>query len=147
MDKTESHIKQNIEETRAAMNEKIEKIEGRVHETMEGTQSTIDTVVGNINRAKETIEDTKSIIDNSIDTLRHAVDETVERVKYTAELIEQVKHNPWIMLGSAVLVGYVMGSMNRQDAAGASSLHEQTKASFESRSPASSPMVNEQQPG
>lgn len=138
MDKTESHIRQNIEETRAAMNEKIEMIEGRVHETMEGTQSTIDGVVGNINRVKGTIEDTKSVIDSSIDTLRQAVDETVERVKYTADLIEQVKHNPWIMIGSAVLVGYVMGSLNRQDSLDMGHAHKQGTPSFEAKSPAPS---------
>jgi ElaB/YqjD/DUF883 family membrane-anchored ribosome-binding protein len=120
MDKTESDIKQNIEETRAAMTQKIEKIEGRVHDTMEGTKSTIDNVVGNMNRVKDTIEETKSVVDTSIDTLRQAVDETVERVKATAELIDQVKQNPWIMLGSAVLVGYVLGSLNRQEALGTS---------------------------
>lgn len=113
MDQRESHIKQNIEETRAAMNEKLEKIEGRVHDTMEGTRSTLDNMVGGINRVKGTIEETKSVIDNSIDTIKQAVDETVERVRYTAEVIEQVKENPWIMLGSAVLVGYVLGTLDR----------------------------------
>jgi ElaB/YqjD/DUF883 family membrane-anchored ribosome-binding protein len=115
MDQRESDIKQNIEETRAAMNEKIDKIEGRVHETMEGTRSTLDNLVGGINRVKGTIEDTRSVLDNSIDTLKQAVDETVERVRYTAELIDQVKQNPWIMLGSAVLVGYVIGTLDRDE--------------------------------
>jgi ElaB/YqjD/DUF883 family membrane-anchored ribosome-binding protein len=144
MDKTESDLKQNIEETRAAMTEKIEKIEGRVHETMEGTKSTIDSIVGNINRVKDTIEETKSVIDVSIDTLRQAVDETVERVKSTAELVDQVKQNPWIMLGSALLVGYILGSLKRQEALGMNyapeqnAAREQVKSSFESqRSPAS----------
>lgn len=113
MDQRENDIKQNIEETRAAMNQKIEKIEGRVHETMEGTRSTLDTMVGGINRVKDTIEETKSVVDTSIDTIKQAVDETVERVRYTAEVIEQVKENPWIMFGSAVLVGYVLGTLNR----------------------------------
>lgn len=144
MDKTESGIKQNIEETRAAMTEKIEKIEGRVHETMEGTKSTIDSIVNNINRVKDTMEETKSVVDTSIDTLRQAVDETVERVKSTAELIEQVKENPWIMLGSAILVGYVLGNLNRHETLMTGYAHEsgrtreQVKSSFESQpSPAS----------
>jgi ElaB/YqjD/DUF883 family membrane-anchored ribosome-binding protein len=125
MDKTECYIKQNIEETRAAMNEKIKKIEGRVHETMDGTKSTIASVVSNIHRVKDTVEETKSVIDTGIDTLRQAIDETVERVKSTAELIDQVKQNPWIMLGSAALVGYVLGSLNRQEALGVGYADEQ----------------------
>lgn len=113
MDQRESDIKRSIEETRAAMSEKIERIEGRVHETMEGTRSTLDQMVGGINRVKGTIDDTKSVLDNSIDTLKQAVDETVERVRYTAEIIEEVKQNPWIMFASAVLVGYVLGTLDR----------------------------------
>ena len=30
-------------------------------------------------------------------------------------LIGQVKHDPWIMVGSAILMGYVIGSLNRGD--------------------------------
>jgi hypothetical protein len=137
MDQRESHIKRNIEETRAAMNEKIDKIEGKVHNTMEGTQSTLDTMVGGINRVKGTIDETKSVVDNSIDTIKQAVDETVERVKYTAELIEQVKHNPWIMIGSAVLVGYVMGSLNREGTMGMRHAHEPATQQFGTAMPAS----------
>jgi ElaB/YqjD/DUF883 family membrane-anchored ribosome-binding protein len=128
MDQTESHIRQNIEETRAAMSEKIEMIEERVHETVEGTTSTIDNVIGNINRVKEAIEQTKSAIDSGIDTIRQAIDETVERVKYTTDLIEQVNQNPWIMLSSAVLVGYVFGSLNRRETPDMSPAHESGRA-------------------
>jgi hypothetical protein len=138
MDQRESHLKRNIEETRTAMNEKIDKIEGKVHSTMEGTKSTLDTMVGGINRVKGTIDETKSVVDNSIDTIKQAVDETVERVKYTAELIEQVKHNPWIMIGSAVLVGYVMGSLNREGAMGTRHAHEPAAQRFGTATPASS---------
>jgi ElaB/YqjD/DUF883 family membrane-anchored ribosome-binding protein len=137
MDQTESHIKQNIEETRASMSQKIEMIEGRMHDTMEGTKSTIDNVVNNINRVKGTIEDTKSIIDTSIDTLRQAVDETVERVKSSADLIDQVKQNPWIMLASAILVGYIMGGLNQHEALGFNKDREHMRSGFEPQRPVS----------
>jgi hypothetical protein len=41
------------------------------------------------------------------------MDETIERVKYTTDLIEQVNQNPWIMFGSAVLIGYVLSGINQ----------------------------------
>jgi ElaB/YqjD/DUF883 family membrane-anchored ribosome-binding protein len=138
MDQRENDIKQNIEETRAAMNQKIEKIEGRVHETMEGTRSTLDNMVGGINRMKGTIEETKSVIDNSIDTIKQAVDETVERVRYTAEVIDQVKENPWIMFSSAVLVGYVLGTLNRDQSLDMRRTPEPVKEGFRTDRPAPS---------
>jgi ElaB/YqjD/DUF883 family membrane-anchored ribosome-binding protein len=114
MDQRESPIKQDIEETHATMNETIEMIGDRVQETIEGTKSTIDNVMNNVQRVQGTVEEAKATIDSILETIKQTMDETVERVKYTADLIEQVNQNPWIMFGSAVLMGYVLSSMNRQ---------------------------------
>jgi phage-related protein len=124
MDQKESDIRTDIEGTRTAMTEKIEMIEDRMHETMEGTQSTIDNVIDNIKptidsvmdnikRVQGTVEDAKSTVDNIMETVKYTMDETIERVKYTTDLIEQVNQNPWIMFGSAILIGYVLSSMNQ----------------------------------
>jgi len=114
MDQRESPIRQDIEETHTAMTEKIEMIEDRVQETIEGTKSTIDTVMSNVQRVQDTVQDAKVTVDSIMETIKQTMDETVERVKYTADLIEQVNQNPWIMFGSAVLMGYVLSSINRQ---------------------------------
>lgn len=114
MDQREGHIRKDIEETRAAMTEKIEKIEDRVHETMEGTRSTIDHVMDNVKQVQSTVDKAKSAVDNIMDTIKYTMDETLERVKYTTDLIEQVNQNPWIMFSSAIMVGYVLGSLNRE---------------------------------
>jgi len=114
MDQRESHIRQDIEETHTAITEKIETIEHRVHETMEGTKSTIDNVMNNVKRVQGTIEDAKVTIDSVLDTIKRTMDETVERVNYAADLIDQVNQNPWIMFGSAVLMGYILSSVNRE---------------------------------
>jgi ElaB/YqjD/DUF883 family membrane-anchored ribosome-binding protein len=140
MDQTENHIKHNIEETRAAMNEKLGIIEQRVHRTMEGTKSTIDSFAEGVDRIKEAIEGTTSAIDNSIGAFKYAVDETVERVSSTAALIDQVKQNPWIMLGSAVLLGYVIGSLNRQEALDKGQAPNEATPSFASHPAAASPV-------
>jgi uncharacterized membrane protein len=113
MDQTESQLGKDIEDTRAVMAEKIDMIEGRVHETMEGTKSTIDNVMGKVKGVQETIEEAKSTIDNLLETMKHTMEETIERVKYTANLIEQVDQNPWIMFGSAVVMGYVLSGLNQ----------------------------------
>jgi ElaB/YqjD/DUF883 family membrane-anchored ribosome-binding protein len=112
MDQRESHIRENIEDTRTAVTEKIEMLEGRVHETMEGTKSTIDTVMDSIKRVQGTVEEAKSAVDNILETLKYTMEETIERVKSTTDLIEQVNRNPWIMFGSAIVMGYILSSID-----------------------------------
>ena len=112
MDQRESQGRVETDETRSAMNEKLEMLEERVHETMEGTKSTIDGVMNNIKQVQVTVEDAKSAVDNVLETVKFAMDETLERVKYATDIMEQVDRNPWIMFGSAVLMGYVLSSIN-----------------------------------
>ena len=116
MDQKQSQVGKDIENTRAVMAEKIEMIEDRVNETMEGTKSTIDNVMHKVKDVQGTIEDAKSTVDNLLDTIKQTMEETMERVKSTASLIEQVDQNPWIMFGSALLVGYILGSLARNKA-------------------------------
>src|SRR5262245_19117744 len=111
MAQKERELERGIEDTRAVMAEKIDMIENRVSETMEGTKETIDSVMDKVKGVQETIDNARSTIDNVLETIKHTMEETVERVKYTATVIEQVDQNPWIMLGSAVLTGYVMGGL------------------------------------
>jgi len=131
MDQRESHIRQDLEETHAAMAEKIDMIEDRVQETMEGTKSTIDNVMNSVKRVQETVEDARGTIDNVLETIKQTMDETVERVKYTTDLIEQVNQNPWIMFGSAILLGYILSSVNRQGSFGSPQTHERRRANSE----------------
>ena len=129
MDQREIVIKQNIEGTRTAIDDKLETIERRIHAKMQRTKSAIDSVTGSIHlvksilRGKETRQETTSVMNNSVGTIMHALDGTVERIKYTTELIGQVKQNSWIILESGVLVGYVMGRVNREESLGMRRAH------------------------
>ena len=114
----ESSLERDIEDTRAVMTEKIDMIENRVNETMEGTKATIDNVMEKVKGVQETIDTAKSTIDNILETIKHTMEETIERVKYTSTVIEQVDQSPWIMLGSAVLTGYVLGGLNEGESNG-----------------------------
>jgi hypothetical protein len=129
MDQREISIKRNIEGTREAMSEKIAMLESRIHKAMEGPKSTIDAVVGGIDQVRGAIEESKLVIDNGIDTINQAIDETIIRVKSTAGLIAQVEQDPWIMFGSAILMGYVIGSLNCGDVFAKRHLHTQLKES------------------
>jgi uncharacterized membrane protein len=127
----ESNLEKDIEDTRTVMTEKIDKIEGRVHETMEGTKETIDNVMDRVKGVQETIDSAKATIDNLLETIKHTMEETIERVKYTSSVIEQVDQNPWIMFGSAVLTGYVMGGLSQERSAGRQEIRARTENGME----------------
>lgn len=139
MDQKEAQIKRSLEETREAMSGKIDMLESRIHQAMEGPKSTITAVMGSIDCAKVTIEDTKSVMDNGIDTINRAVDEVMASVKPIADLIAQVKQDPWILFSSAILMGYIIGSLDRGDLFTVRRAHTQAKESrgLESQTPAS----------
>jgi uncharacterized membrane protein len=105
-------LERDIEDTRTVMTEKIDMIENRVNETMEGTKVTINNVMDKVKGVQETIDTAKSSIDSILETIKNTIEETIDRVKYTSTVIEQVDQNPWIMVGSAVLTGYVLGGLN-----------------------------------
>jgi archaellum component FlaC len=127
MDERQSQVGKDIENTRAVMAEKIEMIEDRVNETMEGTKSTIDNVMHKVKGVQGTIEDAKSTVDDLLDTIKQTMEETMERVKSTASVIEQVDQNPWIMFGSAILTGYILSSFNRDRPLSQTYAHEQRR--------------------
>ena len=66
----ENSLEKDIEETRAVMTEKIDKIEDRVNETMEGTKETISSVMDKVKGVQETIDAAKSTIDNILETVK-----------------------------------------------------------------------------
>ena len=53
----------------------------------------------------------KSAADTVIDSVKLTVDETVERVHTTVNLLDQVRQHPRIILGGAILVGYILGGL------------------------------------
>ena len=113
MDQREIDIKKDMNETRAAMGKKIDMIANRIHHTIVGPKLAADHLIENLSQAKKAMQATTSVTVNGTDPIHPAVAETIERVQAIFHLIEQTKREPWIMLGSALLMGYVIGSLNR----------------------------------
>jgi len=90
-------IRQQMEGTRTALTEKLEKLETRLAEKVQETTTTIaDTV--------ESVSDT-------VENVSERVEGTVDAVKHTFDLKWQAEHHPWLLLGGAVLVGFVGTSL------------------------------------
>ena len=100
MDQRRSDVSQdvrNILETRNAISQKIEMLEHRIQETVEGTKTTVEEMV---------------------DRVKDAADEFVDRTKETFDPTYQVQRHPWAMVGGAILVGYVLGTLESRMSSG-----------------------------
>lgn len=113
MDQRESDIKKGIDETRASMSKKIDMIAHRIHHTIVGPKLAADTLIENLDQAQKAMRATTLAAVNGPNPAHAAVTETVARVQAIFYLLEQTKREPWIMLSSAVLMGYVIGCINR----------------------------------
>ena len=89
MDQTERDIRQDMEQTRAALSEKLELLEEKV---------------------QETVEDATTTVGEAIDT----VGDTIGRIKQTFDVRYQMEHHPWAALGTALLAGFAAGSLARR---------------------------------
>jgi ElaB/YqjD/DUF883 family membrane-anchored ribosome-binding protein len=81
-------IREQIDETRSALTEKLELLEAEVKDTVE--------------TAKETVQGT-------IDTVKETVQDTVDTVKRTFDLPYQVEQRPWLMMGLSLAAGVAAG--------------------------------------
>ena len=102
------------EDVRAAMTEKIGIVEEHAQETIEGVQATVEQALDGFTQAQATMQGATAALDTLVATVKLTVEETVERAKGTADLIDQVQQHPWIMLGSAILMGYLLGGLARE---------------------------------
>jgi hypothetical protein len=120
MDDQEVHIRQGMEHTRAAMSTKVAMLQERVKATVEDTES---TVMGTLNAVLEHVKQVQAMIEHVTST----VDTTIAQVQDIAhkpiagghpgvELIADMSQRPWIMLGAAMLVGYILGSNGQPSA-------------------------------
>jgi len=88
LDQDIDNARRRIVAAQLAMAEKLETVEKQIGETVVGVQSAISDVLNNV---KDTVSD------------------TADSVKRTFDLPYQTRQHPWLMFGSAVLVGYMLG--------------------------------------
>jgi ElaB/YqjD/DUF883 family membrane-anchored ribosome-binding protein len=98
---TEEAIKQEMQETRASLTEKLETLEQKVVGTVENATTAVTETVDTI---KETVHDT-------VQTVQEGVQGGVESVKDLFDVPAHVQRRPWLMVGGSVAVGYCIGTL------------------------------------
>jgi len=108
MDHEAEVIKQQMEQTRSALAEKLETLEEQVAATV---RSTTEAVSDTVDAVKGAVEGTVQSVENSVDAVKETFSESVESVKETFNLSHQMHERPWVMMGGGVVVGYLAGCL------------------------------------
>jgi ElaB/YqjD/DUF883 family membrane-anchored ribosome-binding protein len=97
-------IRDQIEETRSDLTEKLEALEHKV----------MDTVAEARGAVADTVATVKQSVDSTVQAVQDTVHDTVDSMKHALDLGRQVDRHPWAMLGGSLVAGYVLGCLLRQ---------------------------------
>ena len=130
MDNETEVIREKMEDARTDLSDKLEMLEKQVRETVQGATSAVaDSVQNATSTVNDTIQSVRDVVDSvkdsvqgtvdsvkdsvqgTVDSVKETMADTVEGVKQTFDLHRQVDHHPYLMVGGAVVVGYVAGRM------------------------------------
>jgi len=92
-------IRNQMEQTRSSLADKLEALETQVRGTVEGATSAVTNTVENV---QETVENVK-------EGVQEAVGSVVDSVKETFNVRRHVERHPWAMFGGAVMLGAFAG--------------------------------------
>jgi len=102
-------IRQQMEETRTALAEKLETLEHQV----------VDTVAGANTAVTETVATVKDAVQETVEVVKGSVQETAESVRKALDLPRQMDRHPWLFLGGSVALGYFSGWLAQRAACAA----------------------------
>jgi hypothetical protein len=138
---------QPSDERQAAVTENLGRVEERVQETVDGVTSTVERALEGFTQLQETVEGAKGAVEGVLERVHVALKDTIDGVKTTVEGIDpaqlqqnpwtivqttaelvnpaHMNRNPWILLGSALVMGYLLGilelgGLGREQASSAS---------------------------
>jgi len=94
-------IRQQMEETRTALTQKLETLEEKVVSTVQGATSAVT----------DTVENVKEAVEETVTTVKDTVQDTVETVRDSLDVERHVQRRPWLMFGGSVLLGFVAGQL------------------------------------
>jgi phage shock protein A len=116
MDQRTGHSQRRVDERRAAVTGDLERVEERVQETIDGVKSTVESALEGFKQVQEKVDGAKATADEMLESVTGTVNDTVERMKPVADLLDHLQQKPWLLLGGAILMGYILGSLARENA-------------------------------
>jgi ElaB/YqjD/DUF883 family membrane-anchored ribosome-binding protein len=105
-------IRQEMQQTRTALTEKLEALENQVMGTVHSATSAIQETVHSVRDAvEETTSTVRAAVQGTVGDVRTSLDETVGTVKETLDMELQVRRHPWLLVGGAACAGFLSGKM------------------------------------
>jgi phage-related protein len=130
MDNETEVIREKMEDARTDLTDKLELLEKQVRDTVQGAtsavadsvQSATSTVTDTIQSVRDVVDSVKDSVQGTVDSVKDSVQgtvdsvketmaDTVEGVRQTFDLHRQVDNHPYLMVGGAVVVGFVAGRL------------------------------------
>ena len=133
----EDLIREQMTDTRTSMTDKLEQLEekvagtvtdatGAVQDTVQTVKETVaeakdavtetvdsvkDTVTGTVEAVKDTVTAVKDTVHETIGAVKDTVKGGVDFVKDLLDIPKQTERHPWLVMGGAVLSGFVLGRL------------------------------------
>jgi len=94
-------IRDQMQETRTALTEKLDTLQQKVADTVESITTPMT----------ETVQTVKDAVSDTVETVKDSVSDAAESVKETFNVKRQVENHPWPMVLGGVAAGFVLGRM------------------------------------
>jgi ElaB/YqjD/DUF883 family membrane-anchored ribosome-binding protein len=101
-------IREQMQDTRTDLSEKLEALEERVMGVANAVSDTVENVKEGI---ADTVESVKDSVAGTVESVTDTVSSTVESVKDTFNLYKQVDRHPLALLGGSIGVGFLIGML------------------------------------
>jgi prophage DNA circulation protein len=115
MDHRTGQSQRNSEEQQTALTEIMERVEAQVQETVVGLKATVESAIEGFKQLQQTVDGSKAAVDAMLENVKGTVNETAACMKPMADLLAQLQQNPWLLVGSAILPGYILCSLAREN--------------------------------
>jgi len=110
MDDEPEVIRQQMDDTRSSLTDKIERLEQTVGQKVQSTTAAVTCTVESVKEAvQDTVDTVKGTVHDTVDTVKSTVSSTVETVKDAFDVRGYFQEYPWAAFGAAVGVGFAGG--------------------------------------
>jgi ElaB/YqjD/DUF883 family membrane-anchored ribosome-binding protein len=119
----EDVIRDQMENTRTSLTEKLQTLEDKVTSTVDNATANVsETVEAVKDTVQETVANVKDSFQETINVVKDSFKDSVDSVKGVFDIPRHVENHPWMMMGGSVALGLVLGTYMGQKHAAAPKL-------------------------
>jgi len=104
----EDVIRGQMEETRTSLTDKLETLE---HHVSDSVHDATTNVAHTVEAVKDSVQDTVTSVKETVTAVKESMRQGVNSVKAFLDITDHADRYPWAVMGGAVVVGYLAGSL------------------------------------